>query len=357
MPEASTGDRRSACPAAAGPALRQTGPGERPAHPTPRPRSAAAVARRRFGPVRWAVALLLAAGAAGVTLPDLAGLDAPRRSAQIIAFRPLAVAVLAVFVVLGLLVTAFVRQFWPVPVLLALVAPGQGVPGAARTTASHPPPGRAAEGARPQRLRGRGGRSVAALIAAEQPDVVSIPSRGPTSRARPLLEPLGYRTAASVGPWKPTSAQHRRLGRAARRRADQIGDDVQFPHRGHRRPPGRAAVRRVPLGGAGAALGRPVALRQPRCGSGAPGEGPAVIAGDFSASFDHSVFREAVAGCGDAAAQTGNGLQGTWPTWAPRGSAPRSTTCSRPAGSPRVVRDAAVPRTDHRAIVATLRVP
>jgi endonuclease/exonuclease/phosphatase (EEP) superfamily protein YafD len=43
----------------------------------------------------------------------------------------------------------------------------------------------------------------------------------------------------------------------------------------------------------------------------------AIIAGDFNATLDHSALRAATDGCTDAAATTGQGLQGTWPASAP----------------------------------------
>nr|WP_255426838.1 endonuclease/exonuclease/phosphatase family protein [Pseudonocardia sp. C8] len=204
--------------------------------------------------------------------------------------------------------------------------------------------------------------SVAALIAAEQPDVVSIPESGARyeSELAPLLEPLGYRTAASVGPWKPdvrgnTVAWAERLGDVQTR----IGDDVQFPY--IEATGGRLGELRFVAFHSVAPVPRSVgqwrsdlATVREWCA----GEGPAVIAGDFNASFDHSVFREAVAGCGDAAAQTGNGLQGTWPTWAPQWLGPQIDHVLSTGGiTAESFGTRAVPGTDHRAIVATLRVP
>lgn len=103
--------------------LGQTGPSERtapprlrdPAHP-----EWAAPSPGRSGALGFA--LLLGAAAALATLPDLVGLDAHSPFAQVIAFRPLMVAALGVLVVVGLLITLAARRFWPVPVVLALVA-------------------------------------------------------------------------------------------------------------------------------------------------------------------------------------------------------------------------------------------
>jgi endonuclease/exonuclease/phosphatase (EEP) superfamily protein YafD len=47
------------------------------------------------------------------------------------------------------------------------------------------------------------------------------------------------------------------------------------------------------------------------------GTGEVAIAGDFNATLDHSALRAATDGCSDAAATSGDGLHGTWPSSAP----------------------------------------
>lgn len=321
--------------------------------------------RRRFGPLRWACALFLGTGAALATLPDLAGLDAYSPFAQIIAFRPLLVAGLAVLVGLGLLITVFARRFWPVPVVLALVALLGASLVLPRTTASAAPP---AGGATLKVLalnvyEGEADTdSLAALIDNEDPDIVSIPEAGGRYQRElePLLEPLGYRVESSVSPRRAdvtgnsiAIAEH--MGDVRTR----IGDDVQFPY----------------LEATGGGLGD---LRFVAFHSVAPvprsvgqwrsdlntltgwcsGDAPAVIAGDFNATLDHSVLRDAITGCSDAAADTGNGLSGTWPTWAPAWLGPQIDHVLSTEG---IVAETfethLVPGTDHRAVVTTLRLP
>ena len=83
-----------------------------------------------------------------------------------------------------------------------------------------------------------------------------------------------------------------------------------------------------------------------------------LVVGDLNATLDHSVLRDGTAGCGDAAAQTGSGLIGTWPNWAPRWLGPQIDHVFSTGGivaDSFSVRD--VPGTDHRAIVTTLRLP
>ena len=85
---------------------------------------------------------------------------------------------------------------------------------------------------------------------------------------------------------------------------------------------------------------------------------PAVVLGDFNADRDHAPFR-ALLGTGlrDAHDERGRGLARTFPSWlVPCCS---STTCSSgTAGTPglvvRDVREARVPGSDHRAVVADL---
>ena len=321
--------------------------------------------RRRFGPVRWTFALVLAAGAALATLPDLVGLDAYSPFAQIIAFRPLLVVGLAVLVAFGLLITLFARRFWPVPVALALVALVGVSLVLPRASAPATPPagGTALKVLALIDVEGEADTdSLAALIAAEQPDVVSIPESGARyeQELAPLLEPLGYRTAASVGPWKAdvagnTVAWADRLGDVQTR----IGDDVRFPYieatgggLGDLRFVAFHSVAPVPrsVGQWRSDLG----TLQEWC----TGDTPAVVAGDFNATLDHSVLRNAIAGCGDSAAQTAQGLAGTWPTWTPEWLGPQIDHVLSTGG---IVAESfethLVPGTDHRAVVTTLRIP
>ncbi|MEJ8278950.1 endonuclease/exonuclease/phosphatase family protein [Pseudonocardia spirodelae] len=321
--------------------------------------------RRRFGRVRWGFALLLGAAAATAVLPDVVGLDAHSPFAQLIAFRPVLVGALAVLVVVGLLVTVFARRFWPVPLVLALVAVAGAGMVAPRTVATTTP---AAGGATLKVLalnvyEGEADAdSLAALIAAEKPDIVSIPESGGRYKQQlePLLTPLGYRLEASVSPRRDdvtgnTVAISERLGDV---RTD-VGEDTRFPYM-EATGGGLGDLRFVAFH---SVAPTPRAVGQWREDLGqlprwCTGSTPAVVAGDFNASLDHSVFREATAGCGDAGAQTGNGLTGTWPTWAPEWLGPQIDHVLFTGGiSAESFAVHLVPGTDHRALVTTLRLP
>ena len=85
---------------------------------------------------------------------------------------------------------------------------------------------------------------------------------------------------------------------------------------------------------------------------------PTIVAGDFNATGDHSVLRDATAGCSDAAAQRGQGLQATWPASMPDwfGAQIDHVFVTPPiAAEDFAVRD--LIGSDHRAVVVRLRVP
>ncbi len=96
----------------------------------------------------------------------------------------------------------------------------------------------------------------------------------------------------------------------------------------------------------------------------APADAPGprrILAGDFNASLDHREFR-ALLGTGyrDAAAEVGAGLTATWPYYGPRSPLTPRITLDHvlvPAGvGVRSFSAVIIPRSDHRAIVATLSV-
>ena len=86
-----------------------------------------------------------------------------------------------------------------------------------------------------------------------------------------------------------------------------------------------------------------------------------ILAGDFNATFDHHAFRDLLAsGYRDAAAEVGKGLTATWPYYGRRSLVTPRITLDHvlvPAGvGVRDFRAVTIPRTDHRAIVATLTI-
>jgi len=320
--------------------------------------------RRRGGPLRWLAALLLAAIAAIVVVPDvLFGMDRFPPFVQLVAFRPMALAALVVVVVVFALVTVFRHRLWPVTAGLAAVA----VVGAAFVVprAVTDPPEATGPPLTVLSLNVYEGQAdvdtLAALIRSEQPDLVAIPESGGRFRSEldPLIAPLGYRSVASTPQKRAdvagvTLAWSDRLGDLGTR----IGEsDRPFPY--------------VEASGGGLGDLRFVAYHSVAPTRGATdewradldvlrrwcaGPAPAVVAGDFNATLDHSVLREATTGCEDAGARTGEGLVGTWPNWAPRWLGPQIdhvfATEGIDAESFRVVD---VPGTDHRAILSTLR--
>jgi endonuclease/exonuclease/phosphatase (EEP) superfamily protein YafD len=86
-----------------------------------------------------------------------------------------------------------------------------------------------------------------------------------------------------------------------------------------------------------------------------------ILAGDFNATLDHSAFRDLLdSGYRDAAAEVGRGLTATWPFYGLRSLVtPRITLDHVLVPSGVVVQDfraVTIPRSDHRAIVATLTI-
>ncbi len=160
------------------------------------------------------------------------------------------------------------------------------------------------------------------LIGAERPDLVALPEAGVRFRDRlaPLVEPLGYRMLASP-PDVGGSVGNMTVLVASRLGAVQaaVGRDTAFPY---------LELTGGSLGELRVVAIHPVAPRQGSveqwrhdleilgrwCASGTP----AIIAGDLNATLDHSVLRDAMQGCTDAAAQQGEGLAGTWPAGVPR---------------------------------------
>ncbi|ANY06478.1 endonuclease/exonuclease/phosphatase family protein [Pseudonocardia sp. HH130630-07] len=319
---------------------------------------------RRRGRPRWFWALVLGLAAAGAVLPDLLGADRYFPFAQLIAFRPLSVGAVAVVAVLAALVTALHRRFWPVPVLLALIA----LIGAAlvlpRTMADPAPAG--SRTLKVLALNVYEGEadvdSLAALIRAEDPDIVSVPEAGGryAGELEELISPLGYSVESSVSHRTAdvrgnTVAWSDRLGEVRTR----VDENTRF-HAIEATGGGLGDLRFVafhsvaPVPSSVGQWREDLGQVQQWCSAG----GPAVVAGDFNATLDHSVFRNAMAGCSDAGETTGNGLAGTWPTFAPEWMGPQIDHVLSNQGIAAESFDVhLVPGTDHRAIVTTLRLP
>ena len=335
-----------------------------PSPPDEDTRPSRPVRRRRGGPLRWLAALLLMAMAAIVVIPDvLFGMDRYAPFVQLIAFRPMALAALVVVVFLFALLTVFRRRVWPITAGLAIVA----VVGASLVLPREfaDPPTATGPPLTVLSLNVYEGQAdvdtLAALIRTEQPDIVAIPESGGHFRGEldPLIAPLGYRSVSSTQQKRAdvagvTLAWSDRLGDLSTR----IGEsDRAFPYveatGGALGTLKFVAYHSVaPTRGATDEWRADLDVLQRWCA----GPTPAVVAGDFNATLDHSVLRSSTGGCEDAAARTGEGLVGTWPNWAPRWLGPQIdhvfSTNGTDAESFRVID---VPGTDHRAILSTLR--
>ena len=329
----------------------------------------AAPRRARRRPARRLVvaAVLTLVLAIGV-LPDLfGGLDGHSPFAQLQAFRQWTLLGVAV---LGLLLAAATlrwRRIWPfaagvlaVAVVGAVLVVPRAVPDPAPTG------GRTLTVLSFNTYEGHADvQALAAVIRTEKPDLVALPEAGDRFRSKlaPLIEPLGYRVRASTGPRQRdvngvTVAVAGRLGDVQM----SVGDDTtSFPYLvvtggalGSLRFVGFHSV--APTLKATPYWRHDLGLLPQWCA----GPTPAIVAGDFNATLDHSVLRDASVGCDDAAAQRGQGLQ---PTWGP-------TDLLRHTIGPQIdhvlstngieasafhVLD--VPGSDHRPILATLQVP
>jgi endonuclease/exonuclease/phosphatase (EEP) superfamily protein YafD len=309
------------------------------------------------------------AGCAAATLPDLAGLDTRTPFVQLVALRQwelvAEVGVLGALLVLirfvrrarvllvpsaaGLLVVVLVGASIVLPRLIAKPVPTTGTP--LTVMAFNTFKG----GADPAAL--------AALIAAQQPDLVSLPEAGPRFAAKlgPLVEPLGYRLETSrkrgADVDTVTALVSNRMGDVSVR----IGEEAKsFPYL---EITGGAlgALRFVAFHAAGPTPGdigswaADLRLLPKWC----QGDTPAVVAGDFNATLDHSLMRAGMAGCSDAAAQRGDGLIPTWsPTPGTRFFGPQiDHVIATPGIQAETFAVLDSPGSDHRPIVTRLRLP
>lgn len=328
-------------------------------------------ARRGHGRLvlRYLAALLLTAVAAVVTVPDLVGIDHRGPFARAIAFRPwvlvlglVVVSVLVVLVVARRRARAALAPF-AVGGLAVLLAGGamvlpRVVPDPLPTT------GEPLEVLAFNTYEGNADPAeLAALITAERPDLVSISEAGGRFEGElmPLLDGLGYRSAAS----SPSPADidgvvalaSERLGDV---RFDVGTDSASFPY----------------LEVTGGELGEltfvayhaaaPTFYRFPRwrddmalLAKWCAGDSPAIVAGDLNATLDHSLLRDGMAGCTDAAEQRGQGLRPTWsPTEATALFGPQiDHVLSTDGIDAEAFSVHGIAGSDHRAILTTLRVP
>ncbi|MFC5951717.1 endonuclease/exonuclease/phosphatase family protein [Pseudonocardia lutea] len=360
----------SAPPGPFPPAVPTARPGSGPPPPrTPEPGDSGRRPRPRRGPgARILGAVLLALGASVFTVPDLwFGLDRWSPFTQIVAFRAILLVVVTVVALALVLVTFGMRRAWPFPLAMLVVV---------AVTASTMVPRLAAD---PLPTAGTpvtvlsfnvytgdaDVRALADVIRRERPDLVALPEAGERYRQKlaPLVEDLGYRTEASVD--RRSQDVNGVVAAVSPRFGDvtfdigKITPDSPFPY---------VQVSGGEMGGLTFVAFHSVA---PTAGSvpqwrqdldgvaqWCSAASPAIVAGDFNATLDHSVLREATANCGDAASQRGSALTATWPTSLPRwlGTEIDHVFANQGATADSFeVLD--LPGSDHRAILTTLRLP
>ncbi len=321
--------------------------------------------RRSLVRFAWAGVFTLLA-AIGVVPDLLFGLDRRSPFVQLVSFRwQLLVAGAVVLLLMGVL-TLRVRKAWPFTAGLAavlLLGAGMVVPRAI----PDPEP----TGGRPFTVlsfnvyEGRANvQALADLIRTARPDVVSLPEAGRrfAGKLAPLVGPLGYQVRSSTGQGEAdvqgvTALVSARLGDVTFTVGHQTSTfpDVEISG-------GTLGTMRViafhsvaPVPGSVPEWRDDMSLLPTWCA----GPTPAIVAGDFNATLDHSMLRAGMVGCGDAAAQRGDGLLSTWgPTPRTRAIGPQIdhvlATHGIEATTFRVVD---LPGSDHHAILATLSLP
>lgn len=298
-------------------------------------------------------------GLALALLPDVVGLDRVTPFAQLVAFRPVVLAAATGLVAAPLVVLLVRRRArWFVAAVLAVLLAG----GATLVTRVLADGGGTGPALTVLALNVRAGEAsvaaTAALVAAERPDLVALPEAGADFRSRlaPLVEPLGYRLYGSTGEGVDdiegvSALAHADLGEVTA----TVDATTPFPSVVLTLPGGLRFV------GFHSIAPTPAGIPQwhsdlAHVATWCAAATPAIVAGDFNATLDHSPFRSGTAGCADAAEQAGAGLAGTWPAQWPRALGTQIdhviATGDLVAESVEIVD---VPGTDHRAVLTRLR--
>jgi endonuclease/exonuclease/phosphatase (EEP) superfamily protein YafD len=307
----------------------------------------------------------LVVGVAALTLPDLVRLDHITPFAQVVAFRPYLLAGVAALVLLVAGLSWRYRGLAPAAVAL-LVVLALGVVMIVPRTQVAPVP----SGGRPLTVlafnaeNGQADiREVAELIHSERPDLVALVEVGETywRRLAPLVAPLDYQVFRARG-----YDVDGELGGVTALASPTLGDvtstvDLSTPFPIVQVEGGELGALRfvayhaiAPRRGDVPQWRSDLGKLRPYCA----GDAPAIIAGDFNATLDHSPLRAATGGCSDAAAQRGQGLVPTWPTWMPRWFGPQidHVFVTNPIAAERFeVRE--ITGSDHRAVIVELRLP
>ena len=269
---------------------------------------------------RAIVTVVLIGLPAVLLLPDLVGLDAVTPFAQLTAFRP---ASTAGVVVLVLLVAVALRppQWVTASLLVApVVALALVVP---RAVGDPAPPGD--RDLVVLTLNAYDGRAdpaaVAGLVRERRPDLVTLIEAGTrfADAVQAGLPGAGYRSvtatgdsdqdvdavtvlvAPGVGPVRVTEGRGT-LFPYLEVTGGELGELRYVAYHGA-----------APVPALVPAWQRDLELVGPWC----DGSSAVVVTGDFNATLDHSLLRGRLGSCADAAAQTGDGLVGTWPSRIP----------------------------------------
>jgi len=311
---------------------------------------------------RLAPAAVLGAAAVPVLVPDVLSLDQRLPMIATVAWRPQAVA--------GVALTATALAAWrpsrPAAAALGAVA-GAGLATLAarmrRSTPTATPTGTQLTVLSLNVLSGRADTGdVAALIGREEPDLVVLPEAGCDFRDKlaPLVAGLGYRAWAATPPGVPDI-----LGVVvlAGPRAGELqvapGADLHYRHL---RVTGGILGRRALHAVHTTAPRSPRLARRwlrdlARIGSWTREHPAPIVAGDLNATLDNGPLRSALGGCTSAASGV-DVLVGTYPAALPRWFGIQIDHLLVPTGTQTLrfaVCDAA--GTDHRGVLATLRLP
>lgn len=294
--------------------------------------------------------------------PELFGLDEVTPFAQLVAFRPQALAVVLLLAALML-----VRRGWR---LAAALVAGLALTGAALTaprqfSSARPAPA----GSRVLTIMvanvlggGADAGDVAELIRQRKPDLVSLPEAQVDVREeiRAHLQGLDYNGYTAQPTKAVESATSVLVSSSLGAVAFDPGEGTAF---GHILVTGGTLgdIRLIayhgfpPLPDAVTTWKQDLQVVRNWCSQ----DPPTIVAGDFNATLDHADFRHALGGyCRSVAAAVGGGLKGTWPSDQPAIVRTQIdhvvvTRQFQPAGFTTY----AIPGTDHRAVVATVAVP
>jgi endonuclease/exonuclease/phosphatase (EEP) superfamily protein YafD len=296
-----------------------------------------------------------------VLLPDRLGLDGWIPLTAAVAIR----AQLAVAVAVPALLLLGSRRCRPIAGAVLAVCAVTGALVAPRVVTAPPRPGPGPTMTVLSLNVDQGQADVAALVAtirAARPDVVVLPEAAERYRALVAgsIPDLGYRSAVGASPGADdvngiTVFTAPGMGALTSRIIGQGGFDPWLELSGGRLGATRLVAVHVsaPVPGKIESWPGELAQLQNWC---APATGPAVIVGDFNATFDHREFRAGTAGCRDAGAVTGQGLTATWDAaWPHWFGAQIDHVLTGGGPQPVALQILDLPGSDHRALLARLR--